>query len=236
MLIEEHDDDDDPDVEGMEAFSYDVEGGLEDDDDDDDAPENISDDDDDEDPGLGCKVASKASGTSASGDLGTVLPTYGNAGGASMALSASDALCVPASSSDAIVDLAPVSLSSSSSSSGDFKLASCSSALSASDPSSSSKAVDFSVSQAREVMIAECIRSGNDDLLRRLVGDRNVEQKAQRDAATDVATILQKRAVEEATEARKRRKINIDEQRQASLDIEEAKANVEKVQICYVGT
>ena len=47
---------------------------------------------------------------------------------------------------------------------------------------------------------------------------------------------MQERTGVEATEGRRRRKVNIDEGRQASLDVEEAKANVEKVQICYVGT
>ena len=81
-------------------------------------------------------------------------------------------------------------------------------------------AVKMDVARAREVLIEEARRTRDDLFLRRLLRQRDESNSAAKAAATDAARVLQKNALAELEERRKKREHAKIEQRQARLDEE----------------
>jgi len=199
-LIEEHDDEDEPVPEGLEAFGYNVEvGGDSDDDDDGDGSDDDDDDNADDDGDDGGDSPGGGGGGDAEGRPG------GSGGG--------DAEGRPDGGPDGDGDGAHGQGGhghGDGDDGGDVD--------GVDGPGGGPGDADLDVACAREVMIADAKRRRDDVLLRRLLSQRDSAKKDMVDAATEVAQVLRKRALEQQAEQKEKLKLARIQETKAKTD------------------
>ena len=197
-LLEEHDDEDDPIPEGLEAFGYAVGDSEEDESSPSEGHPGGDSSDDGEPSGRG----------GGGGSGGEIVPAHADDDVSGDVASGGGEAATASANGESGRDPG-LSCPAASDASADFGVAAASSS-------------DFSLERAREIMIADARKSGNEVLLRHLFAQRAGATRDQAERSTAAAKILQKRALEQQLEEAVARKRAKQEEELARRDVEAA--------------